>query len=59
MIVTERDVALADARNEELRNGPSDPPPADPTLTEGVLLRDADGQLVHLAGELAPRAGSI
>jgi 3-(3-hydroxy-phenyl)propionate hydroxylase len=54
-IVTERDVAVADARNEELRNGPADPPPADPTLTEGVLLRDANGELVKLAGELAPQ----
>src|SRR5690606_24322598 len=41
--------------NEELRNGPPDPPPADPTLTEGVLLRDDAGELVHLAGELAPQ----
>jgi 3-(3-hydroxy-phenyl)propionate hydroxylase len=54
-IVTERDVEVAEARNEALRNGPSEPPPADPTLTEGVLLRDGEGRLAPLAGELAPQ----
>jgi 3-(3-hydroxy-phenyl)propionate hydroxylase len=54
-IVTERDADVANARNEALRDGPPDPPPADPTLTEGVLLRDGEGELVTRAGELAPQ----
>jgi 3-(3-hydroxy-phenyl)propionate hydroxylase len=54
-IVTERDPEIAAARNKELREGNAPPPPADPTLTEGVLMRDADGSLVSHAGELSPQ----
>ena len=54
-IVTERDPEIAEARNEELRTGDAPPPPADPILTTGVLLRGADGEPVALAGELAPQ----
>jgi 3-(3-hydroxy-phenyl)propionate hydroxylase len=54
-IVTERDPEIAEARNRELREGNAPPPPADPTLTDGVLLRDDDGNLSMLGGELAPQ----
>jgi 3-(3-hydroxy-phenyl)propionate hydroxylase len=54
-IVTERDHEVAEARNAELREGDAPPPPADPTLTTGILMRDADGGLVTQAGELAPQ----
>jgi hypothetical protein len=52
-VVTERDPEIGEARNAELRNGDTPPPPADPTLTTGILLRDADGELSVQAGELA------
>jgi hypothetical protein len=54
-VVTERDPEIAAARNKELRDGNAPPPPADPTLTEGVLMRGADGGLVAQAGELSPQ----
>jgi 3-(3-hydroxy-phenyl)propionate hydroxylase len=54
-IVTERDPEVAEAQNQALRDGDAPPPPADPTLTTGVLLRDDEGELVTMAGELAPQ----
>jgi 3-(3-hydroxy-phenyl)propionate hydroxylase len=54
-IVTERDPSVAEARNRELAKGDAPPPPADPILTTGVLLRGADGEPVTQAGELAPQ----
>lgn len=54
-VVTERDPEKSAARTAELREGNAPPPPPDPTLTEGVLLRDEDGELVVQAGELAPQ----
>jgi 3-(3-hydroxy-phenyl)propionate hydroxylase len=54
-IVTERDPEIADARNRELAAAGAPPPPADPILTTGVLLRGDDGEPVTQAGELAPQ----
>ncbi|CAB4929410.1 unannotated protein [freshwater metagenome] len=55
-VVTESDPEIAEARNKELREGDAPPPPADPILTTGVLLRDANGEITApLVGDLAPQ----
>jgi hypothetical protein len=54
-LATERDPEKAAARDAFLLSGQAPPPPPDPILTTGVLLRSADGEPVKLAGELAPQ----
>jgi 3-(3-hydroxy-phenyl)propionate hydroxylase len=54
-LACERDPAKAHERNELYRTGKMPPPPEDPTLLDGVLHRDAGGELDAVAGELAPQ----
>jgi 3-(3-hydroxy-phenyl)propionate hydroxylase len=54
-LACERDVNKARERNELYRSGQMPPPPEDPTLLDGVLHRNADGELDLPAGELAPQ----
>jgi 3-(3-hydroxy-phenyl)propionate hydroxylase len=52
-VVTERDREKAAAVQQMLLNGEAPPPPPEPTLTTGVLMRDADGRPAQLSGDLA------
>lgn len=54
-VVTERDPEVAAAQNAALKAGAVPPPPSDPTLTSGVLMRASDGSLPPLVGGLAPQ----
>lgn len=51
-VACERDPEIAAARDAAYRSGEVPPPPDDPTLLDGVLHRDASGELAPNAGEL-------
>jgi 3-(3-hydroxy-phenyl)propionate hydroxylase len=51
-VACERDPELAAQRDEAYRTGNVPPPPDDPTLVDGVLHREATGELGALTGQL-------
>jgi 3-(3-hydroxy-phenyl)propionate hydroxylase len=55
LMATERNQEAARARDEAFLSGQAEEAPPQPTLTEGVLHRTADGELDPLAGKLGPQ----
>lgn len=55
-MATARDPEIARARDAAFLSGNAPPPPPDPILSEGVLLRGADGLPAPPAGRLGPQA---
>ncbi len=54
-VANTHDHEAAAARDEAFRSGNVPPPPPFPTITDGVVHRDADGAVAALAGTLAPQ----
>lgn len=54
-VANTHDHQAAAARDEAFRTGNVPPPPPFPTLSDGVVHRDADGAVTALAGTLAPQ----
>lgn len=54
-MATESDPEKSSARDAAFLSGNAPPPPPDPILTEGVLMRDADGTPIAPAGRLGPQ----
>jgi 3-(3-hydroxy-phenyl)propionate hydroxylase len=55
-MATEADPEKSHARDEAFLSGNAPPPPPEPILTDGILLRGGDGEPVPPAGQLGPQA---